>query len=196
MLRRLLTRSPTESLNAALGWVQARPRWLRRALFGAALVYAFAISRGGLLALLALLVLFLTGHQSEAGRFLLVLLLVAPAGGFLGGLLHSASEPLAKHLGAVGRFLQRMAAGLGYATVLVYGVLPILDRTTDKSRATSSTVENLAIIGIIALLIGAVLSTEDGRSDASEPRTNWRFVATVVAVGGVLAGLMYLAGWV
>jgi hypothetical protein len=196
MRRDLLPRFSSASALALMEWLEARPPWLRPALLGAGLIYAFAILRGGLLALLALLILFVTGHQSEAVRLLIALLLVAPAGGFLGGLLYAAFAPLAAVLGGFGRFLQWAVGGFGYALALVYAVSPLVDGIDGKAPDRLTPLESLAIAGVIALLIGVALSTAETSSEVDEAPTSWRFVAIVVTVGLILFILMYAAGWV
>jgi hypothetical protein len=189
-------RSPLDSLVALADWAEQRPTWLRRGLYGAGIVYAFFIDRGGVLGILiALLLILVTGHGTEIWRLLLVILVVAPAGGFLGGLLYSVCDPLAEHLGVVGRFLQRVAGGIGYALVLVYAVLPLMPDESVGTTRGYSTFFNLAFVGIFGLLIGATLTAVDGTPAGVPQQTSWRFVAGAVLVGGFLLLLMRLAGW-
>jgi len=192
---KLLSRSPTDTLIALADWAEGQPKWLRHGLLGAAFVYAFALSRSGLFGLLILLAMFVTGHASEAWRLLFVVLLLAPAWGFTGGLLYSVCEPLAQHLGVVGRFLQRVAGGFGYALILVYAVLPLIPDSRRRPSTTDSPSANIVVVTILSLLIGLALSVSDTRPDGGKAETNWRFVGGVVLTGAFLALLMYLAGW-
>jgi hypothetical protein len=192
MLPKLFSRSPFETLLTLGSWVESRPSWLRNGLFGALFIYAFAASRGILILVLVLLWMALTGHQAQAFQFLLVLLVVAPAGGFVGGLAYTAFEPLSRRLGAIGRFLQWAAAGAGYSTVLVYAVLPLMD---GAYRVSGSPADSLFTIGFISVAIGVAFSLPTREADGLPEHTNWRFVGAMVAGAAVLILLMYLAGW-
>jgi len=102
---------------------------------------------------------------------------------------------LAQHLGVVGRFLQRVAGGFGYALILVYAVLPLIPDSRRRPSTTDSPSANIVVVTILSLLIGLALSVSDTRPDGGKAETNWRFVGGVVLTGAFLALLMYLAGW-
>jgi hypothetical protein len=189
--------SLSDRLIALADWADSRPRWLRHGLFGAGLVYAYALSRGalGALALLvAVVFLFATGRQSEAWRFLFAVGVLAPAGGFLGGLVYTAFQPVADYLGALGRFLQRTAAGIGYAVILVFVIVPVLPLDA-KEHHSVPPLANGIIAGLIGLAIGAVMSISDKDAEGRDGPTNWRFVGGLIVIAAFLMLLMYLAGW-
>src|SRR5438094_298426 len=97
-LRSQLGRSFGDTLIWMFGFVEGRPAFLRPAFYGAFFIWTLILFRGGLIVLpIALPILFFTDRQLF-GPLLLTFLVLAPAGGFLGGLLYSAVSPIANRL--------------------------------------------------------------------------------------------------
>jgi hypothetical protein len=188
-----VTSSLPSLLASWVDWVEQRPAWIRQPLLGAALIFAFELSHAGLIGIPIVLIVAAWRQQGEFWPIVLALFVYAPAGGFLGGLCHFVSSPLAR-LGAVGRFAQRGLASLGYGLVLIFLVLPTLETRSHSHRASLSLPEGVGLAGAIALFgaIGLTYGSTDGPRRQS---TNWAFVAGAIAVGTLLVLLMYLAGW-
>jgi hypothetical protein len=118
------TRLLTQVLGSILDWVEDRPTWLRPPLYGALFIYAFMALRGAWIVVPIGLTILAIKSPLTAWHLLLGLALYAPLGGFVGGLLYSFTNPVARHFGKVGTLLQCLLAGLGYGFVLVFLILP------------------------------------------------------------------------
>ena len=116
-------------------WVQSRPAWLRPALYGALLIYGFVIWRGGLIILpIAIPILFFL-DRALLGRLLLAIFILAPAGGFAGGLVWGTLSPLLARLGKAGRVLKFVVGTWVYAAVLVFVIIPTIEPGKHMSPA-------------------------------------------------------------
>ena len=184
----------TRTLIGVFDWVEGQPAWLRPALVGAGIIYAFALARGGLVVLPLLVVVAVFWHLTWAFRLLICVLIIAPAGGFLGGLAYSSLSPVARRIGRAGRVLQYVAAGFLYALVLEFAVIPLGSPSGIALPQRGDVLPNLVIAGVIGLFGGVALSSVPDSPKMSN-QTNWAFVGGVLLVGGVLALAMYLAGW-
>ncbi len=189
-----LAYSPFVIIAACADWVERQPSWLRPPLLGVGFIYAFEISRGGLLLIPTLLAVAAWRQQGEFWPAVLILFVLAPAGGLLGGICYSAFAPLVKTFGAPGRFLQRAAAGFGYGLVLLFAISPALARLAHHDSSHLSVQARLGLAGVIAVGVGVALSYGDSDPVTSR-RTDRRIVIGVVVVGAALLLLMYLAGW-
>src|SRR5882672_9313404 len=85
-----------------LAWAERQPRILRPAIYGAAFIWFLILVRGGLVLLPLLLIVALVTDPASLLQFLIVALVLAPAGGFLGGLLFGVVSPITDRLGILG----------------------------------------------------------------------------------------------
>src|SRR6266567_2457416 len=99
MIPQFFQRSLAQILVDVFDFVESRPPWLRPPLYGALLIYAFEMWRGVLILGPIVLVILAIKQPSTAWHMLLVLIVLAPAAGFAGGLLYILPRPLTKHLG-------------------------------------------------------------------------------------------------
>src|SRR5947207_414873 len=60
-------------------------------------------------------------------QLLLTFLVLAPAGGFAGGLLYGLISPIANRLGVVGTALKFTVAAWAYLVVLVFVIMPFVE---------------------------------------------------------------------
>ncbi len=148
-------RSFGDTLMWMFGFVENRPKFLRPAFYGAFFIWALILFRGALIVLpIALPILFFTDRQLF-WQLILVFLVLAPAGGFTGGLLYSLVSPIANPLGVVGAVVKFTFAAWGYLIVLVYAIMPVIDRKENVSFTNSG---DWIFIGGFGLLMGIVLA--------------------------------------
>ena len=153
-LRSQLGRSFGDTLIWMFGFVEGRPAFLRPAFYGAFFIWTLILFRGGLIVLpIALPILFFTDRQLF-WPLLLTFLVLAPAGGFLGGLLYSAVSPIANRLGLVGRIMKFTVAAWAYLVVLVFVIMPLVDR---KHAGSLNDRGDWIFIGAFGLLLGIAI---------------------------------------
>ena len=158
MLKEFFKNSLTDILVGFFEWVEGRPRWLRPAFYGAGLIYAFMIWRGGLI---ILPLLFLYGLFKEPALLfktaIPLLLVYVPGAGFLGGLMYSATDPLLRHFGRGGKILQYVLGTWVYCVLLVFLIMPLFDKMSKERAAPSAPTEDWIISGVMGLLFGVTL---------------------------------------
>ena len=153
-LRSQLGRSFGDTLIWMVGFVEERPAFLRPAFYGAFFIWALILFRGGLIVLpIALPIVFFTDRQLF-WPLLLTFLVLAPAGGFLGGFLYSTISPIANRLGLVGRIMKYTVAAWAYLIVLVFVIMPLLDR----ERPSLNDQADWIFIGGFGLALGIAMT--------------------------------------
>jgi hypothetical protein len=126
-VRRHFSRSLGETLAIVVTWVEKRSPIVRPAFYGAFFIWALILSRGALLVFpIALPVLFFA-DRALFWQLVLTFFFLAPAGGFLGGLLYGLVSPLCNHLGAFGSGIKYTFGAWGYLVVLVYAIMPVIE---------------------------------------------------------------------
>ncbi len=83
------------------------------------------------------------------------------------------------------------AAAVGFIAMLPASVVGMFLVTPPNEWREVVPLGSLASAALLGGLGGPLLRSQD----AGETTPNWRFIGIVVGVGGVLAFLMYLAGW-
>jgi hypothetical protein len=155
MIPRFLRQSLGEIIVRVFDFVESRPSWLRPPLYGAVFIYAFEMWRGALILGPILLVGLAIKEPSTAWRLLLVLVALAPAAGFAGGLLYILPRPLTKHLGKAGTLIQCLFAGFGYGAFLTFLIVPVMDSKPFPPLSDGSEWFVAGLIGVIGgLAIG------------------------------------------
>jgi hypothetical protein len=162
MAERTSTRVLTQVLVATLAWVEDRPKWLRPPLYGALFIYAFMALRGAWLFVPIGLAILAVTKPLTAWHLLLAILIYAPLGGFVGGMLYTFANPLTRHLGRVGTLLQCLLAGFGYGVVLVFLIGPTID---DKPWPSLSDPAEWVTAGLIGLIGGLAIGVPMMRKD-------------------------------
>jgi hypothetical protein len=112
------------------------------------------MARGGLIILPVVFVIMAFIKPHEALILASIILVVVPAAGFVGGLAYALTGLVLGRFGRVGRVFQFIAATWVYCVLLVFVIMPWLDRSNE---APSSVGENWAIATGMGLLFGAVL---------------------------------------
>ncbi len=136
-------------------WVEGRPRWLRPPLYGALFIYAFMTLRGAWFLLPIVLVVLAITKPLTAWHFFVGIVILAPLGGFIGGLLYSITSPLTKYLGRTGTLVRCLLASLGYGVVLVFLIVPVLDEKPAPSLLDTAEWLGVALVALIGgLAIG------------------------------------------
>jgi hypothetical protein len=130
-------RSLTDVLAALFQWVQGRPSWLRPALYGSLLMYGLVIWRGGLILVPIGTVVLFIHDRALMWRLLLTILVLAPAGGFAGGLVWGALTPLLNPLGKVGKVFKYVVGTWIYAALLVFLIIPTVKPTENIPPAVA-----------------------------------------------------------
>jgi hypothetical protein len=156
------TRVLTRVLGGVLEWVEERPKWLRPPLYGALLIYAFMAFRGAWIVVPIVLTILAIKSPLTAWHLLLGLAIYAPLGGFVGGLLYSFTNPIARRLGKVGTLLQCLLAALGYGFVLAFLIAPTMDEKPLPSLSDPSEWVGVGLVGLIGgLAIGVPMIRKD-----------------------------------
>jgi hypothetical protein len=110
------------------------------------------------------------------------------AGFAIGGLL----------AGSLWSLLRRWAVGwavMGFVFIApVYAMFVIVDRPAAQ-RFSAWNVWGTLFAGALVGGLAGLRTWSLNRTGRLEPRTNWRFVAAALLIGGVLAVTMYLAWW-
>jgi len=149
------SRSFGETVTWMFGWVENRSAWLRPALYGPLFIWALILFRGGLVVLpIALPVLFFQDREFF-WRLVLTLSVLAPAGGFAGGLLFGLVSPIASRLGAVGTVLKFTVAAWAYLIVLAFVIIPVIE---PHKRFTLRDPWDWAFIGGFGFALGIALA--------------------------------------
>ncbi len=149
-------------LAGSAQWVSQLPSWARPPFFGALLIYAFEIWRGGLIAIPLLAIVGWFVDPKWTVRMLLTLVVVAPAGGFLGGVLYSVVHPVTSRLKLAGKMIEHCFAAWGYLTVLWFVILPLID---PKHAGHISDSGDWIAIGGLGALLGIILGLQADRPD-------------------------------
>ena len=147
-----------------LDWVEDRPPWLRSPLYGALFIYALMGVKGAFIVVPLLLAVTAFVDPLTAGRLFVAIVLLAPLGGLVGGVLYALVRPLGGLLGKTGRFLQSFIAGLGYGTVLVFLIAPVLE---GKSLLSFSDPAQWLAVAAIGLVAGLAIGLPSGRGDST-----------------------------
>ena len=194
MLQEHLSASLWDLVSRFADWVERLPRWLQSAVFGAGLIFAFMVWRGGLIAIpITFLYLLLTDPALLIHKVIPVMLIYAPGAGFLGGLLYGITQPGLRYLGKAGKLLQFIIGTWAYCVVLIFLIMPIID---PKEAASTSTKENWIVSGGMGLVFGLALGIGAMSADRPpNPAASRRFVIGAVIVGAVLLLAMKIAGW-
>ena len=150
MIPRFLQQSLAERILRVFDFVESRPSWQRPPLYGALLIYAFEMWRGVLILGPIILVGMAIKEPSTAWRWLLVLVALAPAAGFAGGLLFVLPRPLTKHFGKIGTLIQCLFAGFAYGTFLRFLIVPVIDGKPFPHLSDGSDWFVAALIGVIS----------------------------------------------
>ena len=194
MIKEWLGLSFGQILVRFFDWVEERPEWLRPAFYGAGLVWAFVLARGGVVVLpIAFVVLLFKNPTLLVHQILPLFLFYVPGAGFLGGLLYSMTGPILRPLGRAGNVMQFVLGTWVYCVVLIFVIIPMTDA---KPSPPLSNAENWAISGVMGIIFGLALGIQGTSPDTvPNPPTNWRMVGWVLAIGAVLIFAMKLAGW-
>ena len=157
-----LSRSLWDVMESFFGWLSRLPPWAQPPFFGALLIYAFEVWRGGLIVipLLAAIGFFLDPNWTL--RMLFTLVVLAPAGGFLGGVLYSLIHPLTRRFKIVGVFIEHSLAAWGYLAVLWFVILPLID---PKNAGHLSDSGDWMAIGGLGILVGIVMGLQTRGGD-------------------------------
>jgi hypothetical protein len=147
------------SIDAAadrvLRWVRDRSPVLQPALFGVLFIWLFALSRGALRVLpITLPVLFIL-DRALFWQLVLIVFFLAPAGGFLGGLLYGLVSPLCNRLGLFGNIVKFTFGAWGYLVVLFFAIAPVMDR---KETVSLNDPLDWWFIGVLGVGVGIVLA--------------------------------------
>jgi hypothetical protein len=162
-LRSQVGRSFADTLMWLFEFVENRPAYIRPALYGAFFVWALILFRAGVIPLpIALIAIFFT-NRDLFWPFVLTFLVLAPAGGFIGGILYSAISPVANRLGIVGRVLKFTVAASAYLTVLVFVIMPLLQT---ENKGSLSDQGDWIFIGGFGLLLGIIMAWNTRRDAA------------------------------
>jgi len=162
-LRSHFGRSFGQTLQWMFQFVENQPAFLRPALYGAFFIWALILFRGGLIVLpIALPILFFS-NRHLFWQLLLTFLVLAPAGGFAGGLLYGLISPIANRLGVVGTALKFTVAAWAYLVVLVFVIIPFVE--PEKHRIVGDS-GDWVFIGGFGLVLGIAL-TVGARRDAA-----------------------------
>ena len=159
-LRSLFGRSFSDTLVWTFSFVEARPAFLRPALYGAFFIWALILFRGGLIVLPILMAIVFFTNRHEFWQMLLTFLVLAPGGGFFGGLLYGVVSPLANRLGVVGTVIKFTVAAWGYLVVLVYVIMPIIDSDDPSSLGVKGDWIFIAGFGLVIGIVLAVASRD------------------------------------
>ena len=163
MIPRFLQQSLAEIILRLFDFVESRPSWLRPPLYGALLIYAFEMWRGVLILGPIILVGLAIKNPSTAWRWLLILVALAPAAGFTGGLLYILPRPLTKYFGKAGTLIQCLFAGFGYGTFLTFLIIPVMDGKPFPPLSDGSEWFVAALVGVIGgLAIGVPMISKSG----------------------------------
>ncbi|HEV8380310.1 MAG TPA: hypothetical protein VGQ29_01915 [Gemmatimonadales bacterium] len=117
--------------------------------------------RGAWFLLPVLLIIMAVTNPLEAWRAFLAILVYAPLGGVLGGLVYATIRSVTRSLGRLGTFIQCLGASCGYAFILSFLVLPTFKGKPMPSFSDQSEWITVAVIGMIGgIAIGIPLSRE------------------------------------
>jgi|SRR6266853_128678 len=157
-IRSHFNRSLGETLLWMFGWVENRPAALRPAFYGALFIWALILFRGGLVVLPIALPLLFFHDRHLFWQLMLTFSLLAPAGGFVGGLLYGLASPLVNRFGIVGTVLKFTLAAWAYLIVLVFVIIPVIephDRFTFRDAGDWVFIGGFGVVLGIAMAVGA-----------------------------------------
>ena len=162
-VRSHFSRTFGDTLMWMFGWVEDRPAVLRPALYGAFFIWALILFRGGLIVLPIALPFLFFYDRDLFWRFVLIFFLLAPAGGFAGGLLYGLTSPAVRRLGVAGAVLKFTLAAWGYLIVLVFVIMPFME---PNNRYSISDTSHWVFIGGFGLVLGIAFAL-GSRKDAA-----------------------------
>ena len=107
-------------------WLQQRPRWLRRPIEGALLLWGYMVATGGIVVVGLLAVLTFFSSARLLGQLAYLVFILIPGAGFLGGLFYAAVEAVTSGWGDASVLLSWIAGTFRYMLGLVFSVMPLI----------------------------------------------------------------------